>query len=486
MKDIPIDKSPINSSERRRRISIFSIIVVLMCCGHTPVNADSTFRPPNILIITVDHLNYEDLAMYNPESTIFTPHLDQFAQAGVRLTNFYTTGAPVPQSRATLLTGRLPGRYSHANSSPQSQSLEGVDPWQYEILIPEILKNTTASYASGIFGLWDDDLFIGSGPIQYRFEEFGSLNPEKTAPILMIGNKKPEVDSIQQLGYHHEMWRTGKSATSAIDFIRDNSHHSKPWFVYLPLNTLQTPDKTIMASGIYPSRTLSQGSGRIDEGMSSAEDHDAIAAIDGIMGQIIKTLDSLGIAESTFVFFTADNGSRPPHIEGEVKSRKANTLTSTRDNDAPLLENQIRVPALAMWKGTIPSGKVIQSPLWYPDLFAACVYLSEGTLPRDRVYDGKNPLPVLTGTSPTSPHSSLYFEDRGHHALIWEDWKIIRENPSDPWRLYYIRDDISESQNLARERPELVQKLSAAFNQKKSEANFYPVIQETEEDCECK
>ena len=241
-----------------------------------------------------------------------------------------------------------------------------------------------------------------------------------------------------------------------------------------------------MASEIYPSRTLSQESRRFDEGISSPDDDDAIAAIDAIMGQIFKTLDSLGIAENTFVFFTADNGARSPHIEEEITNRKDNTSTSTRDRDAPLLENQIRVPALAMWKGTIPSGKVIQSPLWYPDLFAACVYLSEGSLPRDRVYDGKNPIPVLTGITPTSPHSTLYFEDRGHHALIWEDWKIIRENPSDPWRLYYIRDDISESQNLAGERPELVQKLSAAFNQKKSESNFYPIIQDTEEDCECK
>ena len=484
MKNNQTDSTRMNRRGRRWKICFLSIIVALMWYGHSPVYADSTFRPPNILIITVDRLSYGDLSMYNPESTILTPYLDQLAQAGVRLTNFYTTGSSVPQSRATLLTGRLPGRYSHATSS-QPETLEGVDPWQFEILLPEILKNSTASYASGVFGFWDRALFSDSNPINYGFEEFGSITPAKSDLPMQTGTIKSEVDPIHQLGHHREKWSTGRFTTTAIDFIRRNTHRSQPWFVYLPLNTSQTPDAKTKTSDISPSLSRYEESERFGWSTSPAN-HEAIAAIDAAMGQVFKALDSLGIAENTFIFFTADNGSRPPRIEEDLKGRTESTSTSNVDEYGPLLEGQIRVPALAMWKGTIPSGEVIQSPLWYPDLFAACVHLSEGSLPRDRVYDGKNPLPVLTGITPTSPHSSLYFEDRGHHALIWEDWKIIRENPSDPWQLYYIREDMAELQNLAGKRPDLVQKLSEAFNQKKSEVNFYPVILETEEDCECK
>src|SRR5690606_33874489 len=137
-----------------------------------------------------------------------------------------------------------------------------------------------------------------------------------------------------------------------------------------------------------------------------------------------------------------------------------------------------RVPAIAMWKGTIPPGQVIHTRLWSPDVFMSSVQLSGASLPTDRFFDGKNILPVLKAESTNSPHAALYFEDGDDDALIWGEWKIVREKEEQPWQLYNLQQDQSESLELSKDYPELVQKLSHAFDQQKQEIISYHQIQQ--------
>ncbi|MEX2512165.1 MAG: hypothetical protein WD398_04605 [Cyclobacteriaceae bacterium] len=82
-------------------------------------------------------------------------------------------------------------------------------------------------------------------------------------------------------------------------------------------------------------------------------------------------------------------------------------------------------------------------------------------------------LPVLLGQTDISPHASLFFEMGNFDALHWGDWKIVKENQDDLWQLYNIKTDISETDNVSSLRPDLVKKLGAAFDQKKSEIQNY-------------
>ena len=81
----------------------------------------------------------------------------------------------------------------------------------------------------------------------------------------------------------------------------------------------------------------------------------------------------------------------------------------------------------------------------------------------DRTLDGKNPLPVLTGREPHSPHRSLYFTYRDHAALRMGDHKIVRTKPDEPWQLFNLADDLSESSDLAADNPQLLHELAAEF-----------------------
>jgi len=95
--------------------------------------------------------------------------------------------------------------------------------------------------------------------------------------------------------------------------------------------------------------------------------------------------------------------------------------------------------------------------------------LSSATLPVDRVLDGKNMLPVLTGKSNKSPHKEFYFEYLKHAALRKGDWKIVRTGKSQPWQLYNLSSDLGESKNLAKEQSAKVKELAAAFENKQKE-----------------
>jgi arylsulfatase A-like enzyme len=83
-------------------------------------------------------------------------------------------------------------------------------------------------------------------------------------------------------------------------------------------------------------------------------------------------------------------------------------------------------------------------------------------LPRDVILDGRDPLPVLAGESP-SPHRSLYFTFRSHAALRMGDWKIVRTKPTEAWQLFDLHSDAAESQDRAAEMPVRMKELAAEF-----------------------
>jgi len=105
---------------------------------------------------------------------------------------------------------------------------------------------------------------------------------------------------------------------------------------------------------------------------------------------------------------------------------------------------------------------VVSQPMWSPDLVAASAKLVGAKLPSGVVFDGKNPLPILTDRA-ASPHESFYFVYRNHAALRKGDWKIVREKPNQPWQLFNLAEDLLETHDLASAHPERVQELERTF-----------------------
>jgi arylsulfatase A-like enzyme len=266
----------------------------------------------------------------------------------------------------------------------------------------------------------------------------------------------------------HELHREGEYSTdifadAACEFIDRHSNSGNPWFCYLPFNAphfptagnkrpgqpneWQAPDWAFEACGLKPTETV-----------PSERYRAVVYALDAAIGRVMKRLDTLQIAERTFVFFMSDNGSFMLGREGlDVGSN-----LPLRSGGVTCWEGGLRVPAMARWPGKIPAASTVDQPLWSPDLLPACLQLAGTSLPSTINLDGRNPLPALTIGAP-SPHQSLFFEYESHAALRSGDWKIVRESPQADWKLFHISSDISESHDLAQQHPERVQKLVAEW-----------------------
>ncbi|MEO2035585.1 MAG: sulfatase-like hydrolase/transferase [Planctomycetaceae bacterium] len=379
------------------------------------------------------------------------------------MTSYYTASPTCTVSRACLLTGRIPQRHGLTNQLGGVLGNYGVGLSQKEVLIPQILKNAPTPYATGCFGKWNIVFAEGSRPTERGFDEF-------------IGHASGNLDY-----YHHnyrerhdlyngtaELHLEGKYSTeifadAAIDFIQRKTKTGQPWFCYLPFNAphfpmagnkrpgepniWQAPDWALEAYGLSP-----------DETDPKKRYNAVVTALDKAIGRVLAELDKAGAADNTFVFFMSDNG-------GFRLGRKGLDIGSNeplRHGGVTCWEGGLRVAAMARWPGKIKAGSVISQPFWSPDLLVASVKLAGATLPSDIVFDGKDPLPILTAGAP-SQHESFFFVFRKHAALRKGDWKIVREKPDQPWPLFNLADDFEESRNLAGHQPQRVTELKAVF-----------------------
>lgn len=441
--------------------------MVSACGSGDPAKSAS---PPNILIITVDNLGYGDLHCYHAASPVQTPNIDRLAAEGARLTSFYTASPTCTASRAALLTGRIPQRNKLDYQLGGIEGNYGTGLSHSEILIPQIIKQAPAHYATGAFGKWNIGFAPGSRPTERGFDEF-------------LGHVSGNIDYYTHVYmgkhdlYHNteEIYRTGEYspdlfAGAAIDFIREKTGNDEPWFVYLPFNAPHFPNAANKAPGQATIWQAPDWVFRDVYGLSPDEPDPykryraVITALDHAIGDVMQVLDSLNIADNTFLFLFSDNGAF--RLGRDVDIGINDPL---RGGGVTCWEGGLRVPAFARWPGKIAAGSVISTPLWSPDLLVASAILSGAGLPEGLVVDGRDPLPVLTGQSAVSPHPFFFFQYRQHAALRRGAWKIVRTAPGQPWQLYNLEDDLSETTDRSVELPGLVVQLDSLFRLEQQE-----------------
>lgn len=415
---------------------------------------------PNILIVTADNLGYGDLPCFNPDSPIVAPRFDRLAAEGVRLSQFYTASPTCTVSRASLLTGRIPQRHGLLDQLPGIEGNYGPGLSPDELLLPELLRD--AGYVTGCFGKWNIGFAPGSRPTERGFMEFFGHASGNIDYYTHNYNGKHDlyrgVDEARVAGYAPDLF-----ADEAIDFITRHAAGESPWFVYLPFNSPHFPNPRNKGPG-EPCIWQAPPNAFIPYEFNEHTDDPrqryfaVVTALDAALGRVLDALDELSLADDTFVFFYSDNGAFMLADRG----REVASNAPLRDGGVTCWEGGIRVAAIARWPGRIDPARVVDEPLWSPDLFAAGVRIAETALPAGMVIDGRDPLPVLTDGAP-SPHDSLYFSYRRHAALRQGDWKIVRTRPDEPWQLFNLAQDVGERRNLASTEPERVRALVEEF-----------------------
>ena len=402
--------------------------------------ASSGAKPPNIIVIFADDLGYSDLSCYGAEK-IKTPRLDQMAEEGMRLTDFYCCAPVCSPSRAGLLTGRYPIRMG-INQVFFPNSTDGID--SSEVTIAELLKEQ--GYATGCIGKWHLGHLPEFLPTRHGFDYYyglpysNDMEVEKRGdpPLPLMRNE----EIIEQPADQHTL--TKRYTEEAVDFIKKNK--ANPFFLYLPHTMPHIP--------LFVSKEFE---GKSDGGLYG----DVIEEIDWSTGTILDAVKEAGIDENTLVIFTSDNG---PWLVKKEHGGKADPL---RNGKGSTFEGGMRVPCIMRWPSVIKAGRVEHAPAMTIDFLPTFAQLTGAEVPKDRTIDGKDITGILTGDGKRADEDFYYFHSGDLQAYRSGNWKLKRpfkgkiygEPEGHPALLTNLTDDIGETKNLADKHPDIVAKM---------------------------
>jgi arylsulfatase A-like enzyme len=179
-----------------------------------------------------------------------------------------------------------------------------------------------------------------------------------------------------------------------------------------------------------------------------------LTSMDEAIGKVLDALRQTGADENTLIIFFSDNGG--------ARKNFANN-GALRDFKQSVFEGGIRVPFIVSWPGKLPNGAVCDEPVISLDVLPTICAATGTALPEDRVYDGKNILGILRGQTKEPLHKRLFWDDGEKQWVVREGkWKLLY-NRQGSLELYDLETDISEKNNLVKQRPNIVKRLHQSY-----------------------
>jgi arylsulfatase A len=228
--------------------------------------------------------------------------------------------------------------------------------------------------------------------------------------------------------------------SEAVTWLKEKRDATKPFFLAVWTHEPHYPIKSDPKfKALYPDLT--------DD--VQREHHANVTQMDHAFGNLMKALDEQKLADSTFVFFTSDNG---PEGDG-IKSPGRGSSGGLRGRKRDLHEGGIRVPGMARWPGKIQPGTTSDVPVIGSDMFPTMLAVAGVEPPKDKVLDGVNVLPVLDGstTKVTRPQPlfwRLHMAPNAKIAMRVDEWKILANAELTEFELYDIKSDPQETTDL--------------------------------------
>lgn len=488
-----------------------------------PIRSESADSLPNIVYILADDLGIGDLSCYNPDSKIRTPQADRLAAEGMRFLDAHTPSAVCTPTRYGILTGRYCWR-----TRLKYRVLDGFDPPLIEesrVTVPSFLRD--AGYRTHCVGKWhlgmqwadragsfvpavpldrreppraghDVDFSVPTtgGPTAVGFDSFFGISASlNMSPFCYLVDDRPyRLPDLRQERIRTDLITVDEGVRSsdftiagvmprlAGEAVRVIEEHSadEPLFLYAPLTSPHLP--------VIPNEEY--------RGLSEAGPYgDFVVETDAFVGAVLDALDRTGLAESTIVIFTSDNGGLYHWWEAKEADDLAHYKVGGRGEEmkefghrgnmhfrgtkADIWEGGHRVPFLVRWPGRTPAGTVSEELIELTDLLATCAAIVGKPLPDGAGEDSRNILPALLEETPDEPvrefavHHSLW----GVFAIRKGPWKMIPHRGSGgfsvpreldatkeggpPGQLYRLDEDPAETRNQWEEEPEIVAELGA-------------------------
>ncbi len=448
-----------SSSSIVRALVMFALVV-------TPRAGVVRAAPQHVVLIMADDLGWMDLRCQGNER-LSTPRLDALAKQGVRFTNAYAASPVCSPTRAALITGLAPARLritQHGKDGPafwprdrpvQPPDAAHVLPLE-TVTLAERLKDV--GYATGFFGKWHlsgeregHDLTAG-GPEFWPEHQGFDVNVGGCGlggpPTYFDPYRIPSIKPRQKGEY-----LTDRLADETIAFLQGN--HQQPMFVCLWTYNVHYPFEA-------PAELVKKYQGQEGPGLKNAIYGAQIEATDRAIGRVLDEIDRLGIAGSTLVIFTSDNGG----WEGATDNRPL------RSGKGDLYEGGLRVPLIVRWPGAgglenpVAPGTINETPVISMDLSATILDAAHVQLGRNESLDGTSLRPLLEGQQIVRdrlffhyPHFAWHQSNRPGGAVRSGQYKLIRRYDDNSVELFDLSEDVGEKRNLVAQLPEVAAKL---------------------------
>ena len=430
------------------RITLFLLILCTL-------SLTAAARKPNVIIIYTDDQGSVDLNCYGSKDLV-TPNMDGLAKRGVRFTQFYASAPVCSPSRAGLLTGRYPVRAGMPGNAGSTKGKAGLA--ASEITIAETMK--AGGYKTAHIGKWHlgytPETMPNSQGFDYSFGHMGGC-----------------IDNYSHFFYwqgpnRHDLWRNGEEifedgkffpelmAAEAGEFIQQNK--DKPFFMYFALNTPHYPYQGY-AKWLKHYKNLPYPRNLYAAFLSTQDE---------AIGQLIGTVDRLGLRKNTIIIFQSDHG----HSHEERAHFGGGSSGPYRGAKFSMFEGGLRVPAIISWPGSLPEGAVRDQVAHGCDWLPTIAELTGSKLLQKDI-DGKSIVGVIKNDKTKTPHDVLHWQTgRGRQprwAVRQGDWKLIG-NPQDTSNkapltakdklfLVNLKESVSEMKNLAANHPDITQRL---------------------------
>lgn len=436
---------------------------------------------PNVLIFYADDLGYGDIGV-NGAKGFKTPNIDRLARDGRQFKSFYVAQPVCSASRTALLTGCYPHRLGIHGALNPSDKVGIAD---QETTLGELCKSR--GYATAIFGKWHLGCQKQFLPLQHGFDEYVGLPYSNDMwPFTPGFENFPEGDKRRRRGFpplplfdgnevinadvqpNDQKGLTKLYADRAIQFIE--RHQKEPFLCYVPFAMPHVP--------LYVT----------DEFKGSSEQGpfgDVVQEIDANVGRVVDLIDKLDLGSKTLIIFTSDNGP------WTAFGHHAGSSGGLREAKGTCWEGGVRVPCVMRWTGSIPAGTVCDEPLMTIDIFPTIARLIGAELPKLSI-DGKDVWPLMAGEpGAKSPQEAyyFYFKQSEMQAMRSGKWKLIfpheyRTLNGRPGgenglpakfdfkmaglELYDLEADPGETTDVAKDHPDVVERLTALANAARS------------------
>ena len=472
---------------------------------------------PNIIVIMADDMGYGDLSCYGA-TRVKTPNIDRLAAEGQRFTSGYCSASTCTPTRYSFLTGNYAFRRKGTGIAPPN-SPAIIQPGKETIA--SLLQNV--GYSTAVIGKWhlglggpegpnwNGDLKPGPLDIGFRFNFLLPTTNDRVPQVyvrnhrvlnldpedpLWVGKKKPSADHPTGITHRDTLkmdWTHGHNSTihngiSRIGFytgghaarFRDEDladewvnqsnkwiegNKDKPFFLFFSSHDLHVPR--------IPHERFQ---GKSPLGFRG----DSIVQLDWCVGELMKTLDRLKLAEKTLIVFCSDNGPvmddgyKDGALENNGDHRAAGPYSGGKYS---VLEGGTRTPFITRWKGRVPAGES-DKLVCTIDMAASFAKLAGAELKKEACIDSFNVLGAILGENGATGRDHLVQQDNGrggNYGLRVGNWKLQRHDSKKArnvkvevhltntnvtrYRLYDLSKDPGEKKNVIDTHPEVAKRL---------------------------